>query len=128
LPGAFVPRFTERRMSVFCRWSYSDGAPYFTIALLSDFAAPAQGWDDSLVNWEDRRFAVRGKNAGYHLLQSTIHYMLTRWEKEWSECLEALGNGVKTKVRDTVVPASRWSCAHAGDSSRTSSAMRSAPS
>jgi hypothetical protein len=98
-------------MSVLCCWSYPDDEPYFKIVLVSDLDSPGL-WDmrleDTLAKWKERGFTVRGKNAGYHLLQSTIHYMLSRWEKEWSECLDALGNAVKTKVRhNNIIPPSR---------------------
>ncbi|KAK4151153.1 hypothetical protein C8A00DRAFT_17399 [Chaetomidium leptoderma] len=103
LPGAPISTFAERRMSVLFRWSHVDSAPYFTIVLLGDFQSirlEARESNDLFTDWEDRRFIVKGENAGYHLLQAAVHRILTFWEREWSHCLDALDNAVNTKLDD----------------------------
>ncbi|KAH6840599.1 hypothetical protein B0I37DRAFT_437920 [Chaetomium sp. MPI-CAGE-AT-0009] len=103
LPGAPTPSFTERRMSVLCRWSELSGDLSFTIVLLGDFQSvkqEAQASNDLFTDWKDRHFTVKGQNAGYHMLQSAVHRMLISWEKEWSQCLDVLGDTVNTNLRD----------------------------
>lgn len=107
LSGTLASSFVERRMSVLCRWSYSDDPGSFTVVVLGDFQSvrsEARDSNDLFTDWEGRRFTVRGKNAGYHVLQSALHRMLMYWEKEWTSCLDALENSVNTKVgwRDRV--------------------------
>jgi hypothetical protein len=92
----------ERRMSIFCRWSYSDDPGSFTVVVFGDFQTvrfEAYDSNDLFTDWEDRRLAVRGENAGYHVLQSALHRMMMYWEKEWTHCLDELENSVNTKVR-----------------------------
>jgi hypothetical protein len=105
LPGNPTRPFRERRMSVFCHWSRSGGPLCFTMVILrdSDRVTCDDGEEsgDFFTKWEDRRFTVRGSNAGYHLLESVIYGMLTIWERGWSACLDGLGKGVTTRVRRT---------------------------
>jgi hypothetical protein len=101
LPGAPTPSFTERRMSVLCRWSQLGGELSFTIVLLGDFQSvkqESQASNDLFTDWKDRHFTAKGKNAGYHMLQSAVHRMLISWETEWSQCLDVLGDTVNINV------------------------------
>ncbi|KAK3296687.1 uncharacterized protein B0H64DRAFT_390089 [Chaetomium fimeti] len=103
LPGAPTTSFTERRMSVLCRWSEFNDELSFTIVLLGDFQSvkqEAQGSNDLFTDWKDRHFTAQGKNAGYHMLQSAVHRTLISWEKEWSQCLDVLGDTVNTNLHD----------------------------
>ncbi|EAQ85673.1 predicted protein [Chaetomium globosum CBS 148.51] len=103
LPGAPSPLFTERRMSILCRWSELSGELSFTIVLLGDFQSlkqESQASNDLFTDWKDRHFTVKGKNAGYHMLQSAVHRMLMSWEKEWSQCLDRLGDTVNINLND----------------------------
>lgn len=102
--------FIERRMSVSCRWldEPKDGKPRsFQILLIGDFQSVKQNVherNDLFTDWQDRRFVVRGGNAGYHTLQSVVHRMMVFWEKDWSNCLDGLENAVNTQVRPHGVP------------------------
>ncbi len=92
-------------MSVLCRWSLLNGSPSFTVVVLGDLEnlrREARDSNDLFTEWRDRRFTVHGENAGYHLLQSVVHRMLTFWEREWCECLDELDYAVNTKVRNTL--------------------------
>jgi hypothetical protein len=111
LPGAEISSFAERRMSVMCRWSYAEDQPTFTVVTLGDFQSTrleARDSNDHFTDWEDRRFNVKGDNAGYHLLQSVLHRMLMFWEKEWSHCLDELDNAVNTKVGMNPLSINEW--------------------
>ena len=102
LPSMASTPFAERRMSVLCRWSSRGGSPAFVVVVLGDFQNvmdEAPHSNDLFTEWSDRQFTVNGANAGYHLLQSVVHRMLTFWEREWSDCLEELHSTVNTKVR-----------------------------
>ena len=59
----------------------------------------AQASNDLFTDWKDRHFTAKGQNAGYHMLQSAVHRMLISWEKEWSQCLDVLGDTVNINVR-----------------------------
>ncbi|KAK4243517.1 hypothetical protein C7999DRAFT_18136, partial [Corynascus novoguineensis] len=92
-PQTRVRNFSERRMSVLCRWSNIDNARSFRIVLLSDSLVVIRQSDSSaglFTDWEDRQFVVRGENAGYHMLQYVLHRILIIWEEEWSSCLSLL--------------------------------------
>ncbi len=108
-PGNFRPSQAWRARplpsaawSVLCRWSSRGGSPAFVVVVLGDFQNvmdEAPHSNDLFTEWSDRQFTVNGANAGYHLLQSVVHRMLTFWEREWSDCLEELHSTVNTKVR-----------------------------
>ncbi|KAK4200949.1 hypothetical protein QBC40DRAFT_306385 [Triangularia verruculosa] len=97
--------FTERRMGILCHWDYSYPPHGFRIIALTDAMTMKQDGDinvsnDLFTDWDDRHFAVQGPNAGYHLLQSSIHRLLMFWETEWGHCLDALESNVNTSLRD----------------------------
>ncbi|KAK0672418.1 hypothetical protein QBC41DRAFT_25013 [Cercophora samala] len=97
--------FTERRMSILCHWDYSYPPHGFRIVALTDAMTMKQDGDinvsnDLFTDWEDRHFVVQGLNAGYHLLQSSVHRLLMFWETEWGHCLDALESNVNTSLLD----------------------------
>ncbi|VBB76494.1 Putative protein of unknown function [Podospora comata] len=97
--------FTERRMSLLCHWDYTYSPHGFRIVALTDAMTMKQDGDinvsnDLFTDWGDRHFAVEGLNAGYHLLQSSIHRLLMFWETEWGHCLDALESNVNTSLLD----------------------------
>lgn len=90
--------------------------PSFTLMMVDDSSSPHHAPDMKkyTTGWENRGFAMMGRNAAHHFLQSVLHFVFTDWFKEWSRSLDGLHEMVTTEV-SLSLPRSVYNCTALGE-------------